>query len=949
MGGVSRFDGERFNNFSTEHGLIDNQVNCFFEDNKNTLWLGCPGGISKFNGAYFQSFGFEDSLANYMVLDIEELDSGDLLVATNGAGLFLFNPVDNIFKRLNSFSGGSFVRKIKRAANGDLLIGSRSGLDRIVPPAYDEPKVVLDDVSVSDIGLTESGAIWVATFGDGLFLLESDEILNIRETEGLQNDLVREIAIEKTGHVWLASRSGLNKVSPAGVPTITTNVGLNYDNIKTLFIDREENLWIGTDGKGVYRLTGEQFVTYSKEDGLNSDIVMAIQKNPGGGMWLGSYDNGACLFQGDSSKFFTTQNGLMHNTIWCILPDNNGRVWLGNNIGVTRWENGQFTNMDGAETGQLFNRVTAMHQDKSGRIWLGIVDGIAVYENERFLHRDELPDFPGKRVRCIFESTSGDIWFGAEDGLVRRTDQGFIRYEVPSSSKNSVVYNVAEDANSTIWVGTKGGLFVLRNEKLEQVDFSDGFGSNNINFLQIDSRNHLYIGTNNGLFVLDASVFYNDDNIRIEHFTDQEGLASLECNQNAVFLDKDKQLWFGTTEGVIRYDTRNNPFAAADHQPLTIINNVKLILEEKDWREFADSVDLRTGLPLGLELAHTNNHLTFEFVGFYYSNPGKVRYQYMLEGIDENWLPETPTNYATYASLPHGDYTFKVRSRIANTEWQNRWATFEFSILPPFYLTWWFMLLSAVLILLAVTGLVYALLKNEERKRKTEQLVFASRMLSLEQQTLNSSMNRHFIFNALNSIQYYINRQDKLSANKYLSSFARLIRKNLDSSQSNFTSLSDEIERIELYLSLENMRFPDKFTYKITVDPAVDTHTVQIPAMLFQPYLENSIWHGILPLNNIGQIKVDVSLHGEDVVIKIEDNGIGIDESRKLREKSDGHHIPQGMQINQNRIELFRKMTNQNFKIVGPHDLSQNATGKRGTIVAITFPTKSAIESALNT
>src|SRR6185369_7263109 len=136
---------------------------------------------------------------------------------------------------------------------------------------------------------------------------------------------------------------------------------------------------------------------------------------------------------------------------------------------------------------------------------------------------------------------------------------------------------------------------------------------------------------------------------------------------------------------------------------------------------------------------------------------------------------------------------------------------------------------------------------RRERREKTRQLMLRSRMLQLEQQALNANMNRHFIFNALNSIQYYINRQDRIAANRYLTSFAKLIRKNLDASQTDTTTLAEELSRLDLYLVLEHMRFKDKFRYTITIAPAVDTYRVELPAMMLQPYVENSIWHGILP------------------------------------------------------------------------------------------------------
>ena len=178
-----------------------------------------------------------------------------------------------------------------------------------------------------------------------------------------------------------------------------------------------------------------------------------------------------------------------------------------------------------------------------------------------------------------------------------------------------------------------------------------------------------------------------------------------------------------------------------------------------------------------------------------------------------------------------------------------------------------------------------------EKNRLTENLMYKSNLLALEQQSLNASMNRHFIFNALNSIQYFINTQDKLSANKYLSSFAKLIRKNLDSSSSedSLIPLSDELERLELYLSLEHMRFQSKFEYHINIQKGIQTESILVPAMFMQPFVENSVWHGVLPMKKKGIIQISIT-ESKDNEIKfiIEDNGIGVDNS--LNNKSSHQH-----------------------------------------------------------
>jgi LytS/YehU family sensor histidine kinase len=214
-------------------------------------------------------------------------------------------------------------------------------------------------------------------------------------------------------------------------------------------------------------------------------------------------------------------------------------------------------------------------------------------------------------------------------------------------------------------------------------------------------------------------------------------------------------------------------------------------------------------------------------------------------------------------------------------------------------------------------------------------------MLQLEQQALNANMNRHFVFNALNSIQFHINRQDRGTASRYLTSFAKLIRKNLDASQSDTTTLAEELERLELYLKLEHMRFKDKFRYTIQVDPQVDAGAVRLPAMMLQPYVENSIWHGILPMEGQGHVSITAALSPDPgrVLVRIEDDGIGVEQSQQAKAGAEKDHISRGIEITKGRADVLRRLELTDIRIDGPRE-RREAAGKRspGTVVVIELP-----------
>jgi LytS/YehU family sensor histidine kinase len=291
------------------------------------------------------------------------------------------------------------------------------------------------------------------------------------------------------------------------------------------------------------------------------------------------------------------------------------------------------------------------------------------------------------------------------------------------------------------------------------------------------------------------------------------------------------------------------------------------------------------------------------------------------------------------SNLTDGDYQLHIRAvdELGNLSDQKIVPIY---IKAPIWRTWWFYTLIALLIGLLIRYYFRWQIKQEREKNYKENLENKTRLLALEQQSLNASMNRHFIFNSLNSIQYFINTQDKLSANRYLTSFAKLIRKNLDSAAEgdNMVSLYQEIERLELYLSLEAMRFKDRFTYKIECDD-IDTEHVIVPAMLLQPFVENSIIHGILPIEERkGEILISVKVIANQLEISIDDNGIGIEFSLNKKAQFQGDHKSQGMEITSKRISLIRTMLKKDYELIGPFQMMNSDGSIKGTRVLLKIP-----------
>lgn len=238
------------------------------------------------------------------------------------------------------------------------------------------------------------------------------------------------------------------------------------------------------------------------------------------------------------------------------------------------------------------------------------------------------------------------------------------------------------------------------------------------------------------------------------------------------------------------------------------------------------------------------------------------------------------------------------------------------------------LLFSVILILLFLVFIIKALYSIKKKNKK------------IALQSLRREMNPHFIFNSLNSVNQFIAQNNELEANKYLSSYSKLMRNVLENSNRDFISLATELEQLREYIDLEHMRFCDKFTYEINVDNALDTDSIYIPNMLLQPQLENAVWHGLRYRKDGGLLTLSVNVDGKRLYVTIEDNGIGIAKSKELKTKHQQEHNSRGMSNTMERINLLNDIYKTNITI----NIEDKAGNETGVVVVFSFPLLTKIE-----
>jgi ligand-binding sensor domain-containing protein/two-component sensor histidine kinase len=977
-----------FKQYTVDDGLAQSQVRAIAQDEMGYLWVGTASGLSKFNGREFKNYSAKDGLADMQVNAIFNCKEGGVWVVTN-KGLVKFNqkkitsvPIaellgdDNLFDAAQDNEGGLWLAAYKKGViylpKGDvnnaklfefddnrissLYISANNNVyafGGVVPLTYfDKTNNTFrplyynnEEIYANDI-LEHNGTLFIVTENEVLEVYSENKITLSKIYKNNAQGIIRNGVLDNNQNIWLATNSGVLKLDKNKKSTLFNQTnGLAFEEARAVFQDREDNIWIGTDGGGLFKFYSKQeFVTLTKRDGLPSEQIMSvIELNQE--VWFSTYTEGVFVKRGEKYIQYTTPNGLADNTVWASCKDNNNNLWFGTSNGLSMYDGKKFTTYT-TQDGLPSNRVTALFNDKHGNVWIGCKDGVATYKNQVFTAFLEDEGFNGYRTRSIKQSANGTIWIGAKNGVFSTTNGTTFKDEIWADSIQmySEVYSI-ELYKDVVLIGTSAGLYIYNptTKSITSIELSKKYFSNSVNFLIADKNNdgHFWAGRNDGLYFL--TLQFEDNELKqynTKRFSTYNGIENLETNQNSAYFDKNGILWFGTGKGLVRKLDATIPVNENNLEFNPFISSVLLFLEPI-LPSAKISIDEVSGLPQNLTLSHKQNHVTIDYESVSLSSSDAFVYRYKLiglEGLEEEWSPPTKTTSATFSNLKHGKYEFQVQtSTIDDRSWSEP-ATFSFEILTPFWLTSWFIILASLSGIVLIYLIYRWRTQVNNRKRETEQVVFKNKLLALEQQSLNSSMNRHFIFNALNSIQYYINTQDRLSANKYLTSFAKLIRKNLESTNThnNLTTLRDELERIKLYLSLEAMRFPDKVTYAIDVSQELNIDAINVPPMFFQPFIENSIWHGILPKES-GHIQITIKPTGADKLqILIEDDGVGVSVSSQNRQVS--HHDSRGVDITKRRIELIEKYINQTITVKGPEDILDNDEKTIGTRVEIIFP-----------
>ncbi|MFB6258615.1 MAG: two-component regulator propeller domain-containing protein [Flavobacteriales bacterium] len=763
-----------FRNYSVTEGMAESQVFDVFQDSRGYIWFGTfGGGVSRYDGKHFKTFSTTDGLSNNIVFDIKEGPKGGIWFATFSGLNRYRNGEFTAYKKEDGLSSDRIRGDILFDGQGGLWLGTSKGLNKAVlnsdgnldtvikDPGHEEfpagrvgaliqgkgdriwigtEKGVLryedgqyqvydstDGLSHFHINALHSSgkdSLWIGTMGGGLNLLNpsTGKVRTYSGSEGLKNPKIYAIVEDELGRIWVATEGGgVNMFRNGRFVPFTQKNGLTHNVVVSGAKDREGNLWFGTNGGGVSQYRGGRFVLYP-----TPSIVMDIGKDPEGRIWFATYGNGAFqLNKGMApdplySRKLDKADGLITDRIWNFLADEKGRFWINGDGGIVRWENGRLKRPP-QPPGQL-NWIHNSLEDEKGRIWLArsAEDPVCRFSNGSYNSLKELDPTPiGTNDIC--QDERGYIWISSTNGIYRIKGKQVEHFDQADGLPGKRINTLDVAPNGDLWFGAQGeGLIRYDRDSFSVYTTEDGLSGNNIAVVHFSRKGHFWVGTNKGLnrIRLDEKGGIK----KVHHYGEAEGFRGLECQQDAIYEEKDGSLWFGTLDGAIKYEPeldRPNKVPPKVH-----ITGVRLFLEEADWDLYSDSIDARKELPIDPSFPYDKNHITFDFTGISHTIPEQVKYRFKLEGLEEEWSPPVDQRFATYSSLPPGEYTFKVTACNDAGVWREDHASYSLTIRPPFWRTWWFYGSSASLLILGAVAFV----KVRERNLKRNQRILAQKV-----------------------------------------------------------------------------------------------------------------------------------------------------------------------------------------------------------------------------
>jgi len=948
--------------FNVNDGLVQQQVKALYKDSRGYLWIGTLGGVSKFNGETFENFTQRDGLISNFIIGFEEDTQGNILIITvKGISVydgrqFTSYPSPGKLHFLNS-SDEEGRLWLSQARGPLLLFDGRKFVkaSEIISGIPEKEIIVMVSVPENDVRIltNDQGTSWIWSAGK----LE-------KLGERTPSFSVSPISVGKKPYavIWRGEGKTRSLVSlgPNGVVPVMEMEG---DNVSFTFDYRVKYFYFLNRGDNIiYQLDPVNGTKKPLHHNFKEQINAAWPDSPAHTTWIGT-DHG--LIQVFEKGFRQLKHPLL-NWPWAVQEDATGQYWIANyKGGLVRYDGASFEQVAGYKKKDFpqLNFYYGISKDKRGYLFFpnqyGLLErssagdfnlhtfslkGVSGFTAELLSRYDPVDDkilIAAYRRLIVFDPVTGahdsiphsgglheesyclsvvrdsfnNYWAGSGYGLSRHhLPSGQSKHFLPEEGMLPVdgILCMQPDHRGALWMGSSGGLGVwdYEGDSLNLIEGSN-LRATISNLALIDST-WLSVGTMDGVYLLHLPTYHREGRIRLRHYNHRNGFLGIEPEQNGSFVDSRGRLWIIASDGVYYIPKEELSLEKAPASVrVTRINDQRLAFQEYDQIQ---------------KLPFDVNYLKIEFENIGPTSSMHPEFSWKLEGVDEKFTPWTNNTTAMYNSLGPGAHSFLLRTRdpsaVGEKEHAETRVELRLSMLPwraPNFYLW------ASILIIVSAGIAYFFFRRQRRAR--QDLEKRERLIKYYQvQTLQSQLNPHFLRNLITNIQGCIEEEDSEEAVEQLLRMADMMDNFIETNvpvQSNGRlrggdiPLKKEIKLLKYYLDFQELIYPTVFSYTLEIDEDVQLDRERVPPMIIQPFVENAIEHGLRNRHSQGHLWLRFFYRDYGLICTVEDNGIGIAAAEKLKQSSEQLYESRGTDLVMERVEVLRDLNREIFIDIG--------------------------------
>lgn len=938
-----------FYSITDDNGLPSNEVYDIEQDQYGYIWIGCDAGLYRYDGFRFTQFSNKDQNA-VAISSLRFSTDKSKLFCQNFFGQIYYVAQDSLHLYADVKDKVKGHPEYALGVDDEIILNLTDSIIRYKKPGvYD--RIVQADTPVVELEMAKDGSLYlilntgevkryiisesgarkehvhlpnkhlynrsvhnIRCVGDKEYMLTispTKYIITILQngkvsfTKILDKATISErvyTLLPDGENMWLCTANGVYKMNLNGD---VTGHFFKGEKISDMLKDREGAYWFSSLQKGIFVIPHLFMnVLNTTNSTLSDDNITALSPFGSNGILAGTYRGDIFLFKHQTGELNKLPSGSKPvNNVTYIYPYNNETI-LAAHGGLS------VINLKKKEEHYL-NAIYIRDITLSGDSVVFVstssinsVKGADLVTNAEKTVAHVLTNTSGKKV--CYEAASNTLWFILNTGLAIM-DNG--RINSYTHDGKPLFCNAIYADGQGVWVGTiSDGVYNIRNRNVElHLNERNGLIGNNIKCFT-SHGDTLYIATNACI-----NVRYPDGTFRyIRH---ANGINAKEINAMCV---APPYIYIGTLRGLFYVPTTTSFY-----------NSVKPII-----RLTSVAVDGTIQKEGSVALDYNNKDILINFSAVALKSRGRFSYHYRIRGLQDEWKHIDGINNSLRLNhLPTGKFTFDVKA-VNEDGAQSTIQSIDISVSPPFWQRTIFYIIVALSVAALMGMVFYVRIKAIKRQGRIREQITNSQLTALKAQ-----MNPHFMYNTLNSIQDLVLQKDIKNTNYYLSKYSTLMRKILDTSGSNEIDLTEETDMLHLYLELEQLRFGSDFSFSISCSSTVDKNKATLPSMLIQPFVENSIKHGLLHKKGAKKVSVSFEKNGEYIQCTITDNGIGRKRAQEINERHRRRHQSFGIKATEKRLDLINAGRNKKIQLTIT-DLYHDGAPS-GTTVVLLFPENS--------